>query len=225
VVIEDNRAQQAALVAAFEARGHRVYVAATGAAALEIVDTIDPDLIILDLGLPSVDGLVLCKHLRTRVSCPIIVVTAESDEQREVEALDSGADDYITKPFSMAVLLARARVALRHRASAAAVVEAPVLEAGDVKLDMNSYQAMFGDEVVEMLPRLFMLLALLVRNQGKVLTYAALDRALGGSSAASDERNSWRVAVSKIRKQLGTGPRRPTIHTEHRVGYRLTVPE
>ena len=142
-----------------------------------------------------------------------------------VAALDGGADDYVTKPFSMPVLLARTRVALRHRAAAAAVVDEPILEAGDVRLDMNGYQLMVADELVDMHPRQFMLLALLVRNQGKVLTYAALDRALGSSNASSDERNPWRVAVSKIRKQLGSGPRRPTIHTEHRVGYRLTVPD
>src|SRR4029450_11106095 len=107
----------------------------------------------------------------------------------------------------------------------AAVVEEPILEAGDVRLDMNGYQVVGGGELVDMHPRQFMLLALLVRNQGKVLTYAALDRALGSSKASFDERNPWRVAVSKIRKQWGGGPRRPVIHTEHRVGYRLTVPD
>ena len=225
VLIEDHRAQQAVLAAAFEARGHQVHVASTGAAGLGLVDSVDPDLIVLDLGLPDVDGILLCKHLRARAACPIIVVTADNDERRVVAALDSGADDYVTKPFSMPVLLARARVALRHRATAAAVVDEPILEAGDVRLDMNSYQLMVADEVVDMNPRQFMLLALLVRNQGKVLTYAALDRALGASNASTDERNPWRVAISKIRKELGTGPHRPTIHTEHRVGYRLTVPD
>jgi two-component system, OmpR family, KDP operon response regulator KdpE len=225
LVIEDHRAQQAVLAAAFEARGHRVFIAATGAAGLDVMDSEEPDLVILDLGLPDVDGIVLCKHLRARASCPIIVVTADSDEQRVVAALDGGADDYVTKPFSMAVLLARARVALRHRAVAAAIVEEPILEAGDVRLDMNGYQVMVGDEIVDMHLRQFMLLALLIRNQGKVITYAVLDRALGSSTASFDERNAWRVAVSKIRTQLGTGPRRPTIHTEHRVGYRLTVPD
>ena len=225
LVIEDHRAQQAVLAAAFEARGHQVNVAGNGATALELVDTVDPDLVILDLGLPDVDGIVLCRHLRARVACPIIVVTADSDERRVVAALDGGADDYVTKPFSMPVLLARARVALRHRASTAAVVEEPMLEAGDVRLDMNGYQVMVAGELVDMHPRQFMLLALLVRNRGKVLTYAALDRALGSSKANFDERNPWRVAISKIRKQLGTGPNRPVIHTEHRVGYRLTVPD
>jgi len=225
VVIEDQRAQQAVLAAAFEARGHNVHVAATGATALDVVDSVDPDLVILDLGLPDVDGLVLCKHLRARTTCPIIVVTADSDERRVVEALDAGADDYVTKPFSMPVLLARSRVALRHRASTAAVVEDEILTAGDVELDLSGYQARIGDEIVDMHPRQFMLLAILVRNQGKVLTYAALDRALGTSKASFDERNPWRVSVSKLRKLLGSGPRRPTIDTEYRVGYRLTAPD
>ena len=107
VVIEDHRAQQEVLRAAFEARSQRVFVAGTGAAGLELVDTVNPTLVIIDLGLPDIDGLVLCRHVRARVTCPIIVVTAETDEARVVEALDTGADDYVTKPFSVAVLLAR----------------------------------------------------------------------------------------------------------------------
>jgi two-component system KDP operon response regulator KdpE len=225
VLIEDHRPTQEVLTAALHARGHRVFVAGTGEAGLGLVDSVDPDLIVLDLGLPDVDGIVLCRHLRARTTCPIIVVTAESDEHRLVEALDSGADDYVTKPFSMPVLLARARVALRHRASTAAVVDDQVLRAGDVQLDLSGYQVMIGDEVVDMHPRQFTVLAILVRYQGKVLTYAALERALGSSKAGFDERNPWRVSISKIRKQLGEGPQRPTIHTEHRVGYRLTVPD
>ena len=153
------------------------------------------------------------------------MVTADADERRVVEALDSGADDYVTKPFSMPVLLARARVALRHRAVAAAVVDEQVLHAGDVTLDLNAYQLRIDGEPVEIGTRQFELLAILVRNQDKVLTYAALDRALAsGRTGGFVERNPWRVSISKIRKVLGTGPRRPVIRTELRVGYRLVVP-
>jgi two-component system KDP operon response regulator KdpE len=224
MVVEDHRAQQDLLSAAYEARGHQVEVAGTGAKALELVDTSEPDLIVLDLGLPDVDGVVLCRHLRARTSCPIIVVTADSDELRVVEALDAGADDYVTKPFSMPVLLARSRVALRHRAVAAAVVDEQVLRAGDITLDLNAYQLQIDGDPVAIGTRQFELLAILVRNRDKVLTYAALDRALGAGRPGVVERNPWRVSVSKIRKVLGTGPRRPVISTELRVGYRLVVP-
>jgi two-component system KDP operon response regulator KdpE len=224
VVVEDHKAQQEVLSTAFQARGYQVHVAGTGAEALSIVDTTDPDLFVLDLGLPDIDGLVLCKHLRARTPCPIIVVTADADERRVVEALDAGADDYVTKPFSMSVLLARSRVALRHRASAAAVVDEQVLAAGDIQLDLSGYQLMVAGELVELGTRQFELLAILVRNRDKVVTYAALDRALG-TNRAIDERNPWRVSISKIRKQLGVGPQRPIVHTELRVGYRLVVPD
>ena len=223
VVIEDHRAQQEVLRAAFEARSQRVFVAGTGAAGLELVDTVNPTLVIIDLGLPDIDGLVLCRHVRARVTCPIIVVTAETDEARVVEALDTGADDYVTKPFSVAVLLARCRVARRHAALAAAVVDEQVLRAGDIQIDMNAYQLRVDGQVVDVGTRQLELLAVLVRNRNKVLTYAALDRALG--STAEGERNPWRVSISKLRKELGTGPRRPVITTERRVGYRLIVPD
>jgi len=124
----------------------------------------------------------------------------------------------------MSVLLARSRVALRHRASAAAVVDEQVLAAGDIQLDLSGYQLMVAGEVVELGTRQFELLAILVRNRDKVVTYAALDRALG-TNRAIDERNPWRVSISKIRKQLGVGPQRPIVHTELRVGYRLVVPD
>jgi two-component system KDP operon response regulator KdpE len=225
LVIEDHRPAQMVLLAAFEARGHRVLIAPTGAAAIDILDTAGADLVILDLGLPDVAGLDLVKHIRARVTCPIIVVTADADERRIVEALDSGADDYVTKPYSMPVLLARCRVGLRHGSIAAEVLDQTVLAAGDVRLDLGGMQVMVGDEVVEMHSRQFRLLSILVRNRGKVVTYAALDRALGEPGGEwTSERNPYRVSISKIRKLLGTGPARPVITTEYNVGYRLTVP-
>src|SRR5262245_46278723 len=131
LVIEDHRAQQQVLTTAFEARSHRVLVAGSGAEALKLLDTNDPDLIMLDLGLPDIDWLELFRHVRTRSAAPVIVVTAESEEARIVEALDLGADDYITKPFGMPVLMARVRVGLRHSLAAAATLEDRLLEVGD----------------------------------------------------------------------------------------------
>ena len=225
VVIEDDGAQQAVLRAALEARGMRVHTAYTGREATRVVNSVRPDVVLLDLGLPDVDGLVLCRHLRLVVGCPIVVVTAQTDDARIVEALDIGADDYVTKPFSMPVLLARLRVAMRHQQSVAALGDDAVLQAGDLRLNLGAHQVMVGDEVLELPARQFALLALLVRNQGRVVTYSMLARAFGTDDTDPDERNAWRVNVSKIRKALGTGTERPTIRTDFNVGYRLEVPD
>jgi two-component system KDP operon response regulator KdpE len=220
LVVEDNRAQQRVLINALTVRGYDVSAATSGAEALRTLDADSVDLVILDLGLPDVDGLDLFRHIKLRVSCPVIVVTADSDEGRIVAALDLGADDYVTKPFSMPVLLARLRVALRAHGSSD---DARVLGAGDIRVDLDGHQVMLGDQVVEMHSSLVALLAVLIRHQGKVLTYSALDRALGGEPSATD-RTLHRVAISKLRRQIGAGPRRPTIETEYDVGYRLVVP-
>jgi len=212
------------LTAAFEARGYRVQVASTGREAAHLARILTPDLVILDLGLPDVDGLDLCRHLRALLRCPIVVVTAEAFEGRIVEALDLGADDYVIKPFSMPVLLARIRMAMRHYAATAAIVEDQILEAGDVRVDVGAHQVMIGGELVDFQARPFALLVVLMRNPDKVLTYAALAKALGPGPAGEIDRNGWRILVSKIRKQLGTGSERPTIVTDLNVGYRLTVP-
>jgi two-component system, OmpR family, KDP operon response regulator KdpE len=224
VVVEDQRAQQLVLRTALEARGYDVEFASDGNEAMQLIRVVDPDLIVLDLGLPDIDGLDLCRHLRVLVRCPIIVVTADAEEHRIIDALDLGADDYIIKPYSMTVLLARIRVALRHHAAAAAIVSDRVLVAGDVSIDIAAHQLKIGGEPVEMQARQFALLVLLVRNADRVLTYSAIARALGDIEPEPANRNSWRVLISKIRKQLGSGPERPVIESELNVGYRLQLP-
>jgi two-component system, OmpR family, KDP operon response regulator KdpE len=224
VVIEDEHAQQIVLQTALSARGHVVHVAGTGAEGLDLAAAVQPDVIVLDLGLPDVDGVHLCRHLRNVAGCPIVVVTSDVDEARVVEALDNGADDYITKPFAMAVLLARLRVALRHRNATAGLVDHDLLTAGDLALDLGAHQLTVAGEPIDMHARQFSLLAILVRNQGRVVTYSAIGRATGVNTPDAADRNSWRVSISKIRKQIGTGPSRPVIETELNVGYRLVVP-
>jgi two-component system KDP operon response regulator KdpE len=225
LIIEDERAQRQVLDAALRAQGFDVHLAATGSQGLELAGTVAPDVIVLDLGLPDADGVRLCPHLHTAARCPIVVVTSDDDEARLVAALDGGADDYITKPFRMSVLLARLRVALRHRTETAVLVEHQVLEAGDVTLDLGTHTLTAAGEPVPMHARQFELLTILVRNQGRVVTYASLARATGLAADDDSQRNAWRIAISKIRKQLGTGPRRPQIETHLNVGYRLVVPD
>jgi two-component system KDP operon response regulator KdpE len=227
LIVEDDRAQLRALSLMLARHGHRVLAATTGAEALRVVGAVPPDLIVLDLGLPDIDGLTLLRHLRVLQPCPIVVVTADFAEDRIVDALDRGASDYITKPFSVDVLMARMRAALRQGEVAALVLREEVLTAGDVALDMNSYRVRIGDDEVDLHPRQFDLLALLIRYQGKVVTHSTIARAWGIASELGDDPlnvNPWRVSISKIRKQLGVGPRRPVVETEHHVGYRLVVP-
>lgn len=205
-------------------RGHVVEQAASGAEALDLAKVIDPDLILLDLGLPDIDGLDLCRHLRLQHSCPVIVVTADALEDRTIALLDLGADDYVVKPYRMNELLARVRVALRHRLTATAVLDAPIIECGDLIVDVDAHQLIIAGTPVEMYPRQFDLLVALVRNEGRVMTYAALARALWGLEAPANYQYPLRTAISKLRKTLGVGPQRPTVDTEHHVGYRLVAP-
>jgi DNA-binding response OmpR family regulator len=224
VMIEDQSDPHTALRRAFEERGYQVESASNGKDAMQLVRMVHADLVVLDLDLADVDTLDLCRHVRVQVRCPIIAVSADVSEHRQVAALDLGADDYILKPFSVAVLLARVRVGLRHHATAAAIIDDQLLEAGDVRVDVGAHQVMIADRLVEMQPRQFALLVLLMRNPGKVLTYPAMGQALGHLETDPVNRNSWRMLVSKIRKQLGAGPRRPVIESELNVGYRLRVP-
>ena len=220
LVVEDDPALQRVLHTSLERRGLRVTSVGSGLDALRVVALHDPQLVILDLGLPDFDGIELCRRLRATHRCPIIVVTADGDEARMVAALDHGADDYVTKPFVMDVLLARVRVALRHAAAVAAAVEEDTLVVGDLVVDVPAHLATAGGIPLELSPRQFRLLAALVRNVGRILTHqqlaqvAAGDVDLGGS-------DGLRGAMSHLRKRLGAGPERPYIVTEPHVGYRL----
>ena len=204
------------------AHGYRVEVAGTGAEGLQAVSSFEPDLVLLDLGLPDIDGIQLCRHVRNIARCPVLVVTADHVDARMVEALDLGADDYIVKPFNLDVLLARIRVALRHRSALAPLRGDDVLVCGDVQIDVGAHQVLVGDVVVELSARPFALLTILLRNQGRVVGLPTLLRAL--ESYGTDDFNAVRVLVSKLRKVLGTGPSRPTIETEVGVGYRMAAP-
>jgi two-component system, OmpR family, KDP operon response regulator KdpE len=223
LLVEDDPGQRAVLSAALSARGHVVEQAASGARALDLAKVIRPDLILLDLGLPDMDGLELCRHLRLQLSCPVIVVTADGVEDRAIALLDLGADDYVLKPYRMNELLARVRVALRHRLVTTTMLDAQILECGDVIVDIDARQVVIAGAPVEVYSRQFDLLVALVRNEGRVVTYSILARALWGLDAPENYQYPLRTAISKLRRVLGVGPRRPMIDTEHHVGYRLVV--
>ncbi|MBI5089656.1 MAG: response regulator transcription factor [Actinobacteria bacterium] len=225
LVVEDDEAQRSTLITTLTAHGYRVRGAATGVEALDLAEATRPDLVLLDLGLPDVPGIELCRHLPLRHACPIVVVTGDDSDEQLVRALDLGADDYLVKPYNPQVLLARARVALRHRVATASLVDDDVLHSGDVTIDLAARSVFAGGTEVVLLPRQFEVLVALVRNPGRLLTYATLGRIVWGTDIEGGHHlQSLRTAVSRLRQALGEGPLRPVIETERHVGYRLVEP-
>jgi two-component system KDP operon response regulator KdpE len=224
LVVEDDAAAAEIVTIALRARGHRVEVATTGRAALEAASAHEPDVVVLDLGLPDLDGIAVCRELRRWFPNPILVLSADGAEDRKIAALDEGADDYVTKPFSMPELLARLRVAVRHRRAVGSVLDPGRIEAGDLVIHVASYSASVGGQPLELRKKEFELLAFLARHPGKVLTHGTLlDKVWLSARTASIE--SLRVHITQLRKRLGEGPLRPTILTEPGVGYRLVLPD
>jgi two-component system KDP operon response regulator KdpE len=224
LVVEDEPAVAEVVATALRARGHTVEVAATGREALQRASLVEPDVVILDLALPDIDGIDVCRELRRWYRNPIVVLTADADEDRKITALDDGADDYVTKPFSMGELLARLRVALRHRHAVAEAIDPAVIAVGDLEVDTGAHTSAVAGVPLQLARKEFALLALLARNSGRVLTHTALlSRVWGTSDLARTER--LRVHVTQLRRKLGEGPRRPRIVTEAGVGYRMVEPD
>jgi two-component system, OmpR family, KDP operon response regulator KdpE len=225
LVVDDEPAILRALRAGLEARGYRVLTAVNGQQAIDVVALEAPALVVLDLNLPDIDGVAVCRRIRGWTDVPIVVLSAEGSEARKVLALDEGADDYVTKPFSMPELLARVRVALRHRPSgpAAGGADQAVLEVGDVRVDVARHQVTVGGRAVELTPKEFAFLALLARWPGRVLTHRTILREVWGPDYGT-ETQYLRVYASQLRKKLDDDPERPRLVTEPGVGYRLVEP-
>ena len=223
LVVDDEPAIVRALKAALEARKHRVAVATTGAEALAEVATGRPAVVILDLGLPDINGIEVCRQLRRWTDTPIIVLTAEGAESRKVQALDEGADDYVTKPFSTPELLARVRVALRHRRDRQSPDSAPVLTIGELEIDVARHRVTMRGSEVDLTPKEFAFLTALARHPGRVLTHGMLLREVWGPDYGA-ETQYLRVYASHLRRKLDDDPARPYLVTEPGVGYRLVDP-
>src|SRR3984893_1832648 len=185
LVVEDERSMARIMSASLQARGYEVLVARTGQDGLDISAAEDPAVIILDLGLPDLDGVDVCKRMRQWTRAPIIVVTADGSEDRKILALDEGADDYVTKPFSMPELLARLRVAVRHRRAIGPLVDDDLLQVGDLEIDTADHQVTISGRRVELTPKEFDFLALLARHQGKVLTHRTILKHVWGPEASN----------------------------------------
>jgi two-component system, OmpR family, KDP operon response regulator KdpE len=222
LVVEDEPPIQRFLRTSLAAVGHRVVAANDAGAALAALEDEKPDVIILDLGLPDKSGLDVIAEIRQRSQVPIIVLSARDDERSKVEALDLGADDYISKPFGMAELTARLRAALRHAFQAQG--EAPIFASGDLSVDLVRRQVTRAGREVKLSPKEFDLLKHLVAHAGKVLTHRHLLREVWGP-AHSDDVQYLRVFIRGLRQKLEADPTRPThILTELGVGYRLQLP-
>jgi len=223
LVVDDEPAIVRALSAALQARGYRPITANTGAEAINIAATHNLAVIILDLNLPDFDGVEVCRRVREWSRTPIIILTVEGADDRKVAALDEGADDYVTKPFSMPELLARVRVALRHHEAGTAVEDA-VLEVGDVTVDLAKHEVRVGAEEIDLTPKEFDFLALLARHSGRVLTHRTILQQVWGPQYGT-ETQYLRVYASQLRKKMKDNPGAPRLVTEPGVGYRLVDPE
>ena len=218
LVVDDERPIRRFLRTSLEVHGYDIFEAADGLDALAAVVNHRPDLVILDLGLPELDGVEVTRRLREWTQIPIIVLSVRDQEADKIAALDAGADDYLTKPFGIGELLARMRVALR-RASTPGVE--PVFTTGDLTVDLGRRLVMAGGQVVQLTPTEYDLLRVLVTHAGKVLTHHHLMRQVWGVGY-DEEVHILRVNISNLRRKIEPDPSRPTyIVTEPGVGYRL----
>lgn len=219
LVVDDEASIRRYLRAALGAQGLTVYETATGLEALNAVLSHRPDIIILDLGLPDIDGIEVTRRLREWSQTPIIVLSVREAEQDKIAALDAGADDYLTKPFGTGELLARMRVALRKQAGGP---NEPVFQSHGLTVDFARRVVMVNDREVQLTPTEYDLLRLLVTHAGKVITHRQILRQVWGEGY--DDMHILRVNISNLRGKLEPDPARPTyIHTEPGVGYRLKV--
>ena len=205
------------------ARGYEVHLAQDGVEALEMAERILPDVIVLDVNMPRMDGIEATRRIREWADMPIIILSVRGDEKDKVGALDEGADDYVTKPFSIEELLARIRVALRR--SAAPAVDAPVFTAGDLEVDLSKRLVKRRGQIVKLTRTEYELLAYLVSNCGKIFTHAELLHNVWGPEYGK-EREYVRVFIGQLRRKIEDDPSNPRfIVTEARIGYRFVKPE
>ena len=221
LVVDDDPALVKALRIGLTARGDEVTIAHTGTDAITRVALLNPDLVILDLGLPDLDGLEVCRRIREFSDVPVVVLSAYGDERRKVEALDGGADDFITKPFGMAELEARLRVAIRHSAARTGSGSAPAteLQVGDLEIDMVHHMASMRGAPLALTGREFDLLAYLARYPGKVCTHHMILKEVWGAGYGA-ESNYVRVYAHRLRKKLNDDEGR-ILRTVPGIGYQL----
>jgi two-component system KDP operon response regulator KdpE len=221
LVVEDDSQIRQFLKVGLESNGYAYLESVQGKQGLSEVATRSPDIIILDLGLPDMDGIDFLKSLREWSKIPVIVLTARGNEQDKINALDNGADDYLTKPFGVGELLARIRVALRHAAQSESGEDLPIFETGALRIDFVKRLVFVSDSEVHLTPTEYKILTLLAHHAGKVLTQRQILTEVWGAAYA--ERGDYlRVHMHQLRHKIEANPARPKwLINEPAVGYRL----
>ncbi|MFV0552693.1 MAG: response regulator [Anaerorhabdus sp.] len=224
LVVEDDSAIRNLISTTLETHEYRYHVAPNGQTAILEASTYNPDIVLLDLGLPDMDGIEVIKKIRSWSNVPIIVLSARSEDSDKIDALDVGADDYLTKPFSVEELLARLRVTIRRLVAnqSGLGVEQAIFTNGDLRIDYAAGCAYLDNEEVHLTPIEYKLLCLLSKNVGKVLTHSFITKEIWGSSWESDVA-SLRVFMATLRKKINKKEsEQPMIQTHVGVGYRMT---
>lgn len=227
LVVEDDDEVRSVLVRELGSRGYRVQEATDGTSALERWEASRPDVVLLDLGLPDIDGLDVIRRIRRDAMTPIVILSARFAEREKVEALERGADDFVTKPFGLDELHARLRVALRRAAGPAGDLDGRIA-AGPLVFDARRHEVWVGGELVDLTPREFEILRVLLGEQGRIVTKGKLLRAVWGQAYQGEDSYVY-VHVSQLRHKLAaadsTGALRDLIVTEPGIGYRVRAPE
>jgi len=222
LLVDDELAIQRSVGLLLRARGYNVQIAGTGADAIAMAAREEPDLVVLDLGLPDLEGTEVCRRIRTTSQVPIVVLSARGAEADKVNALDLGADDYITKPFGPDELLARIRVALR-RVSTEEREERGRVVAGDLIIDFDRHRVLKDELEIRLTPKEFELLSLLAHNRDRVLTHRAILKAIWGPNAVEQPEHLWTL-VAQLRKKIEPDPTNPRyLLSEPWVGYRFAT--
>ena len=224
LVVEDEPQMRRFLRATLETHEYRMIDATTAQQALAEAVTRNPDVILLDLGLPDLDGVEVLARLREWSEVPVIVVSARDQEEQKIRALDAGADDYLTKPFGAGELLARIRVALRHAVGQGKGADEPLFRVGDLEVDLAKRLVHVAGRAVHLTPTEYKLLSVLIRSGGRVMTHGHLLKKVWGT-AFGEHTHYLRVFMAQLRHKLEADPARPQyLLTEPGVGYRIRTP-
>jgi two-component system, OmpR family, KDP operon response regulator KdpE len=219
LVVDDEPQITRVLRTTLSSRGYEIRVANDAEAALDVISDWPPELIITDLSMPNMSGVDLTRKVRAKSEVPIVVLSVRGEERSKIEALDAGADDYVTKPFSMNELLARVRANLRRFTPPD--VEEEEIEVGDFKIDLSGHRVLVRNQEVRLTPKEFDLLAYFARHPDKVVTHAVLLRSLWGPQSVN-QNEYLRVFIGQLRKKIEAGDKKRYILTEPWVGYRFT---
>lgn len=224
LIVEDDKPIRKFICVSLEAQGYKYIDTSSGKTAISIVSSYNPEIVVIDLGLPDIDGIEVIQKIRPITDAAIIVLSARGREREKVEALDSGADDYLTKPFSVPELLARIRVALRHSRQNSKFTNEydEAFSVGDLKIDFLKHCVTIEREEIHLTPIEFKLLSLMIKNAGKVLTHKFIIKEIWGEASVNDTQ-SLRVFMANIRRKIEKDPTNPRyIFTEVGVGYSFT---